>query len=520
MRIIYRFENKERVFGRDTTQVIIGRPKPGTVIDLDLTPDQSVSRPHARLWLENGKCWIEDMGSSRGIQVSGEEIKGKAKREVRPDDLIVIGQTTLQVEIPGGQPDPPAELPPEPLAEEPPVGIRQTLDASVPMSSHVASAGTDTNQRLALLLDLPLEFGREGRLDELLQKIVQRLVEIIPGAERGALLVKDPKTGELLLKAHLPAGQPAVSMTLARRAMEQRQGFVWQRANEGLTSSMLQHNITSGMYVPLLWEDKPLGVACVDNSKTSSCAFEVDDLRLMVAVAQHAAMALATQQLHEELRHSSTILARLLTNFSPRIREALLRRARHGRLNPGGKKSEVTILLSDIRGFTLLSEKMEAEDVMDMLNEYFPALIEPIFSHDGSIDKFIGDSILAVFGSPEPDPLQHQKAVRAAVEMQAAVSDINKARAGRGAVTCQIGIGIHSGEVLHGFVGSPERMEFTVIGKAVNLASRYCSAATAGEILISPDVYARVFSNVDAAQTKIPTKHEGEFVAYRVKGVR
>jgi len=151
-------------------------------------------------------------------------------------------------------------------------------------------------------------------LDELLQKIVRRLVEIIPGAERGALLVKDPKTGELLLKAHLPAGQPAVSITLAHRAIEQRQGFVWQRANEGSTLSILQHHITSGIYVPLVWNGEALGVACVDNSKTSSGGFGDHDLRLMVAVAQHAAMALATQQLQEELRHNSTILSRLLVS--------------------------------------------------------------------------------------------------------------------------------------------------------------------------------------------------------------
>jgi class 3 adenylate cyclase len=231
-------------------------------------------------------------------------------------------------------------------------------------------------------------------------------------------------------------------------------------------------------------------------------------------------MAVATQQIQEELRQNSTILSRLLTSFSPKIRARLLERARHGRLNPGGKKSEVTLLLSDIRGYTLLTEKMESEDVMEMLNDYFPALIEPVFRHDGSIDKFIGDAILAVFGSPEPDPLQHEHALRAAVEMQAAVSKINQARAARGIVTCQIGIGIHSGEVIHGFVGSPERMEFTVIGAVVNHASRYCSAAAASETLISPDVYARVFRIVDAEQTKIPTKHEGEFVAYRVKRLK
>jgi len=97
-----------------------------------------------------------------------------------------------------------------------------------------ADAGTtDADRRLALLYELPLKLGQEGRLDVLLQTIVEQMVAIIPGAARGALLVKEPRTGNLLLKAHQLAGEPAVSMTLARRAVEERQGFVWQsRRNE------------------------------------------------------------------------------------------------------------------------------------------------------------------------------------------------------------------------------------------------------------------------------------------------
>jgi len=153
---------------------------------------------------------------------------------------------------------------------------------------------------------------------------------------------------------------------------------------------------------------------------------------------------------------------------------------------------------------------------VDLLNECFASLVEAIFKYDGTVDKYIGDAILAVFGSPEPDPQQHDKAVRAALEMQAAMTDLNETRARRGDVTCQIGIGVHCGEVLHGFIGTAERMEFTVIGDAVNRTSRYCDGAGPGEVLISPEVYELVWRQVEAERTSIPTKHEGDLPAYRV----
>jgi adenylate cyclase len=166
-----------------------------------------------------------------------------------------------------------------------------------------------------------------------------------------------------------------------------------------------------------------------------------------------------------------------------------------------------------------MSAEKDAEDIMDILNAYFSILIPIICQYDGTIDKFIGDEILAVFGSPEPDAKQHEKAVRAAWEMQAAMNTLNGERKARGQVTCHIGIGIHCGEVLHGFIGSAERIEFTVIGDAVNRASRYCDGAGAGEVLISPEVYQRVWEIVKEERTTTETKHEGTLSAHRIKNV-
>ena len=163
-----------------------------------------------------------------------------------------------------------------------------------------------------------------------------------------------------------------------------------------------------------------------------------------------------------------------------------------------------------------MSANLLADEVADLINDYFSVLVDTILRHDGTIDKFVGDAILAVFGSPEPDPAQHEKAVRTAFAMQAAMRERNDTRRAQGLPTCEIGIGLHCGEVFHGFIGSAERMEFTVIGDAVNRAARYCAGAAGGEVLLSPSVHQCVWRLVDVQATVITTKHEGEFPAFRL----
>src|SRR5262249_22216076 len=260
-----------------------------------------------------------------------------------------------------------------------------------------------------------------------------------------------------------------------------------------------------------------LGVACVDNSDGGTL-FTADDLRLMLAVAHYAAMAAMQNQLQSELRRNATLLGRLLTNFSPKIRDTLLSRATHGQLRLGGERSEVVILESDIRGFTKLTSGMDTDDVMVLLNDYFSALVDAIFNHDGTVDKITGDAILAVFGSPEPDALRHEKAVRAALAMQSAMTEVSEKRRRRGQATCTIGIGVHCGEVLHGFIGSNERMELTIIGEAANWTARYCAGAAGGEILISPALHQRLWRHIGAELTTIEDKHQSHLSPYRPKG--
>jgi adenylate cyclase len=514
MQIVCSFRDKQWTVDSDAKELVIGRPKDGTPLGLDLSSDQTVSRPHARLWTESGGWWVEDLASRNGTFVNGDRIRGKL--QLGPGDVLRLGETT--VTFPELTSDRTQILDLDALTggHAGAVEIKQARGAQAPAFTHDA-ASSESARWLAALYALPLHLGEKTGLETLLEAIVERVVSAIPGATRGALLVKDP-SGKLLLKAHMPMGQPAVSLTLAQRAMDTHEAFIW-RAGIDPTVSQADLAIHSGMYAPFAWGDQTLGVLCVGNDSPAD-VFTDASLQFLVAVAHHAAMAVMHRQMHEEMKHNATTLQRLLANFSPKIRTCLLERAGRQRLRLGGEKSEVTILASDIRGFTRMSASMDAGDVVDLLNDYFSLLVEVIFKFDGTIDKFVGDAILAVFGSPEPDPDQCEKAVQAAIAMQAAMREANTRRTAAHQVICEIGIGVHCGEVIHGFVGSQERMEFTVIGDAVNRATRYCDGAPAGTILISPETHERVWKSVLAEAMTIGTKHEGELHAFRVKGSR
>src|SRR5258708_5696839 len=253
----------------------------------------------------------------------------------------MICVTTLRIDI--------TSAPPKPDTL-PGIEIAGMQDAMKPQFQ--TSAGDrQFADRLALLCELPLQMSADTPLDSLFETILARLVQVIPGAQRAAFLMCDPVSGELLPRAYVSPGGagPAVSETLARRSIEEGKGFLWLRSQAGEASeSILINRIESGMYAPLVWMDKAIGVLCVDHPQART-PFSNADLSFLVAVAQYAAMAVTNHNLAEDLRRTVRIQERLLTNFSPKLRQKLLDRARHGRLRAGGERSEVTILSCDMR---------------------------------------------------------------------------------------------------------------------------------------------------------------------------
>ncbi|HEX9997626.1 MAG TPA: adenylate/guanylate cyclase domain-containing protein [Abditibacterium sp.] len=506
MRLSLRFRDFDTSFERDSASLILGRPKPGGLPpDVDLSPDLTVSRPHARLFLQEGDWWLEDLGSTHGTQLNGQEIRGEGPKKVQSGDSFQCGETLIRPAIARPQ--------------SPQTSSDSQIAASFPAWGESAEGDLPdaTARQLAQVYGLLLRCSDTPDLDALMRDIVGRVVDVVPQARRGALLLHSRETDALLLAGFRGEGGPAVSETLARRAMNEKRGFLWRGENEDVEgspgASLVRYAISSALVAPLLWRGEALGVLCVDNPEGTH--FCDADLQFLVIVAHHLALALANRRLTDELRRESNLKANLLRQFSPQYREQLLN---PGGLQLSGERGEVTILVSDIRGFEALTRHMEPVAVIEMLNDYFSRLSPIIWKHNGSIDKYIGDAILAVFGSPNKDPKQHENALRAALEMQADMAKSNEARAGKGKVTCQVGIGIHCGEALHGFMGVLDQFSLTVIGDAVNRAGRYCDGAGSGQIVLSPQVYQWVWKEVEAAPTQIVTKHGETLPAFRLLG--
>lgn len=159
------------------------------------------------------------------------------------------------------------------------------------------------------------------------------------------------------------------------------------------------------------------------------------------------------------------------------------------KLNLGGEEREVTILFSDIRGFTKMSENMNPEDVVSTLNEYFSDMIDIVFKNNGTLDKIIGDELMIVYGAPISAEDDTIRAVTTAVDMQERINQLNAERKKKRKKPIHVGMGINRGVVVSGNIGSRDMMDYTVIGDTVNLGARLCSAAGPGEILVSPSVY-------------------------------
>jgi adenylate cyclase len=195
-----------------------------------------------------------------------------------------------------------------------------------------------------------------------------------------------------------------------------------------------------------------------------------------------------------------------------------------GNVNLGGELVPVTVLFSDIRSFSTISETMDPRAVLDFLNEYFAGMVESVLHHHGVVDKFIGDAIMAVFGAPVPEPDDALNAIRAALEMRERLEQINATFQARGLPEIRAGIGLHSGQVVAGNMGHVERMEYTVIGDAVNLASRLegMTKELACDVILSEDLYSQVKDAVDAEPLKrIKVKgRDQDVMVYRLVGLK
>ena len=223
-------------------------------------------------------------------------------------------------------------------------------------------------------------------------------------------------------------------------------------------------------------------------SDENSLNINVHALPLATEKGKHLGVVVIADDITQEQRLMST-LCRYVTR---QVAEQILKD--RARLKLGGTRSNVSVLFSDIRNFTTISEQLKAEEVVTMLNDYFTRMLEPVFRYEGTLDKFIGDAIMVVFGAPIEVENSAERAVRSALDMRRALRWYNEDRMGRGELPIDNGVGITKGEAVSGNIGSEQRMDYTVIGDTVNIASRLEGLTKNYDykILINEEVYQEI----------------------------
>ncbi len=460
------------------TALVVGRA-PSCDIPI---PDPTVSRRHAELRVSAAGVEVRDLGSSNNTLINGARIE---RAPLSVNDTITFGKVSFRLISPSAGSS--VDLPPGGTV------VRRIEVATDALS--VAPAGLSAAvhaMHLSRLLDFAKRLSGEYDLDGLLRSVVDLTFDLV-AVDRVALLLHDDRTGELvptLAKSRLgDASATRVPRSIAERVVAERTPIITENAVEDerfQSGSVVLQNVRGAICTPLMASaDRVLGVLYAD-TLTANRPFSDADATAMFAFGGLAAVAIGKIRYAEEVQRENAVRANFERFFAPDVARVIA--ASQGAVRPGGERREVTVLFNDIRGFTPLAETLPPEEIAAVLTEYFTEMVDVVFEYGGTVDKFIGDAIMAIWGAPLSAPDDTDRAVRAAIAMQAALTTLNARWVRAGHRTLSIGIGLNRGEVFAGKIGSERRLEYTVLGDAVNIASRLCSEAGPGEILITDSV--------------------------------
>lgn len=278
----------------------------------------------------------------------------------------------------------------------------------------------------------------------------------------------------------------SISRTITQKVMTEKVALLSQDVSSdkrlSTAESIVLQGVRSTICAPLITESNVHGVIYADRLDPFS-AFSANDLELISAVAAQTAVTVETVKAHTRLAREEVARANYSRFMPEYVVKQLLENPDSFKL--GGTNQTITIMFADIRGFTALSEREKPEKIVGLLNRYFTAMAEIIFAHGGTLDKYIGDELMAIFGAPTATEKDAENAVKTAMAMQKRLATLNVELESEGFSSVSIGIGMHTGEATVGYIGSEQRSEYTAIGDAVNLASRLQSNARGGQILIS-----------------------------------
>jgi len=454
--------------------------------------DPTVSRHHADVSVGDGGVNVHDVGSSNGTFVNGVRIE---QSFVVPGDTLTFGKVAFRVETVADAPrtPPPAagQIPGATIVRQVPRTPAVGLDERGKLQAAMAAAdpAEKDRQKLAILLEVSKGLTKVADTDALLTKVADYVFQILE-ADRCAILLRE---GEHMVQKVARDKRSAtvayqVPQSIVGTVVDEKVAVLSDNAGEDTRfggQSILMQQVRSALCAPLIGsEDRVLGVLYVDNFNMLK-RFGEADLDFLIAFAGIVAIALENAHFAERIRREALTRSNFERFFTPQLAARIANSEEAIRL--GGEKRPVAVLFSDIRGFTALSETMNPDAMAKHLTEYFTEMVDCVFRHGGTLDKFIGDAVMAQWGAPIHEPDDPDRAMAAAIDMMQQLDLLNERWRAEERPELQIGIGINFGEAFAGNIGSERRLEYTVIGDTVNVASRLCSKAKGGEIIISDE---------------------------------
>ncbi len=522
-------------------EVSLGREKDNDIV---LVADE-VSRHHAKIKLQGDRTILYDLQSLNGTYVNRQRIQervlsdkdevwlGGKCRALFQDDSDAVKERRRRTET-----DSALSRDLKLIREE-----MENVSASMTMiGQRTDAAGSSTPvpkvsdadvlkmsrafRRLDALYKASNVIASEFDLNTRMQKLLDLAIEVMR-ADRGFLMLREEGKEELGtmvardMDQEVQSGSP--SMGIARQAAIYGEPVLMSDSEDdskfGGRESVIRQRILSAMCVPIRTKDRILGALYVD-TKRLDIKFGQEDLELFHAFASQSAMAIENVGLHDRMVDQEKKRADLERFLSPSVVDLVIRGGRDIEL--GAHECLVSTMFCDIRSFTPIAERMKPDDLVAMLNEHFTAVTEIVFERGGTLDKFIGDEVMALFGAPIPAEMDALRAVEAAIAIRAKNEELNATRPQHGWPTLALGIGINTGEVRAGFLGSPKRMDFSVLGDHVNIASRLCSVAKPGQIVIGAPTFERVQEMIEAQSIGAPILKgkEVSVTAYEVLGLK
>ncbi len=491
--------------------VTIGRQEDNTII----LNDPKVSRHHARIDTVKGQVYLTDLKSTAGSYVNGKRINRVLLKE---GDRVEFYPST---EVPAPSPGFTEEK------KEPP-GHSHIVDKKIPVLltsnkpgdllspdktrwisslklSEVEEHARD-KKKLEILLSVGTALSRPEHIEKKLEEILSFLLEIMD-LDRAAIWLLEQEIGnyntcvseplfkyKVFRKKHGLEGQedPVLSMTIISKVLEESEGILVKDAliDEQFKDarSVKVQGIRTCVCVPLKTQKNLLGVLYADANRPVD-KFTEEDLKFVSSFAAQSAVALENTLLYEKIQNEATIRSRFERFFPPNAIAEVIKKPEA--VGTGGKEMLVTVVFSDIRNYTHLSTRRSPKEIANMLNEYFPPMVKIVFNRNGTLEKYIGDALMAIWGAPIPIASPEENAVLAAIDMQLAIADLNEKwkKSGPFNASIDIGIGVNTGMAFVGNIGDESYLQYAAIGDTTNLASRLCSSAAPGEIIVSDNTY-------------------------------